>query len=423
MKRVLMVVHLYPPGTGSSGVLRPLKFSRFLPACGWTPHVLTLRESRYRGKDPSLLAQVPPEAVLHRTWALDNSRDLAIRGRYLGVLSIPDSHVAWLPFAVARGLAVARREKIDALYSTSPPPTAHLIAAVINRVTGIPWVADFRDPWIEDGIHPKPGSRRFRVESALERHVVERADVVTATTAHLRGDFLRRYPHLPPDKVVTLTNGYDEEDFEGLGGGGAPERFEIMHAGLVNREFRDPRPLLRAVAGLIAEGALPRQDVRVSFLGIAPWLRSAEFTHDVQALGLQDVVALVPRVPHREALAVQDRAAALLLLQASDDTTSMIPAKAFEYLRLGLPIIALAYEGATSDVLKGMEACFVVHPEDDAGLRRAITTLHASWRANPDGLRATRAISAYERRALTGELGRLLDRITSPRARAGRRSE
>ena len=410
-----MVVHLYPPGTGSSGVLRPLKFSRFLPACGWTPHVLTLRESRYRGKDPSLLAEVPPEAVLHRTWALDNSRDLAIRGRYLGALSIPDSHVPWLPFAVVRALAVARRHRIDALYSTSPPPTSHLIAAVINRLTGIPWVADFRDPWIEEGVHPRPGTRRFRVEAALERRVVERADVVTVTTAHLRGDFLRRYPHLPPDKVVTLTNGYDEEDFQGLGTAIAPERFEIMHAGLVNREFRDPRPLLRAVSGLIADGAMARADVRVSFLGIAPWLRSAEFARDVDALGLREVVELLPHLPHREALVRQDRAAVLLLLQASDDTTSMIPAKAFEYLRLGLPIIALTHEGATSDVLKGMEACFVAHPDDAAGLRRALTTLYAAWRSAPGALRAPRAIAAYERRALTGELAHALDRVARRR--------
>src|SRR5262245_28568154 len=254
-----MVAFLYPPGGGSSGVLRPLKFSRFLPEHGWTPHVLTVREQMHRLHDPSLVREVPPEAVVHRTWALDNARHLAVRRRHLSVLSVPDPYVSWIPFGVARGVRVVRRSAIRAVYSTSPPATVHLIAGSVSRLTGVPWIADFRDPWIEEGIHPRPGSLRLRIESALERWTISRASIVAVTTPYLRDDLCRRYPTIDRSKFRVIYNGYDEDDFQGLDTVPPGPHFEIIHAGMVNPEFRDPRPVLRALAGLIADGHVPRE--------------------------------------------------------------------------------------------------------------------------------------------------------------------
>ena len=103
MKKLLMVVHHYPPDGSSSGVLRPLKFSKYLSAYGWNPHVLTLQEWVYPVKDYNLLRDVPSEAVIHRTFALDSGRHLAIQGRYCSLFAIPDRIVPWLPFGVVRG--------------------------------------------------------------------------------------------------------------------------------------------------------------------------------------------------------------------------------------------------------------------------------------------------------------------------------
>src|SRR5262245_20597558 len=134
-KRVLMIAYHYPPEGSSSGVLRALKFSKYLPSYGWTPHVLTLKQSFYANRDEELLGDVPRAAVVHRTPGLDSARHLAVRGRHWSALSVPDRLLPWLPFAVWRGLRVIRQASIHALYSTSPPATAHLIAATLKSLT------------------------------------------------------------------------------------------------------------------------------------------------------------------------------------------------------------------------------------------------------------------------------------------------
>jgi glycosyltransferase involved in cell wall biosynthesis len=407
-----MVAHHFPPEGGSSGVLRTLKFSRYLPRYGWEPHILTLVESAYPVRDEALCSQIPPEAVVHRTAGIDTTRHLAIRGRHLSCLAVPDPHIGWLPFAVPRGLGVIRRHGIDAIYSTSPMASAHLVALLLNRATRLPWIADFRDPWIEEGIHPRPGSLRYRVERRLERAVVAGADRLSMTTPQLRDEILGRHPDLEPGKARVIYNGYDESDFAALTPGGDPERFELIHAGLVTPEFRDPSPVFRAVASLVEERSLPREATRLTFLGGGPYVDSAAFRGSVAAHGLSDLVEVAPRVSHAESLQRLAHAGALLLLQASDDTRALIPAKAFEYLRLPRPILALTMEGATADLLRGLDACYVLAPSDAEGLRDAVRAIYARWRAAPEGGGISRPIGRFERSTLAGELAAALLELT-----------
>lgn len=411
MSSVLMVAFHYPPEGSSSGVLRTLKFSKYLPRLGWTPHILTLRDHVYRVRDEGLRADIPPEAVIHRTGGFDSTRALAIRGRHLAMLSVPDPFVSWLPFGVAGGLAAIRRAGIRAIFSTSPIPTAHLIAAALKRRTGLPWIADFRDPWIEEGQHPAPGSIRHALESRLERAVVRRADRIVATTPYLRADFLARYPSLDPDKVRVIYNGYDEGDFASLPVPPREPRFEILHAGLVTREYRDPTPLLEAVARLIGTGVMSRAAVRVVFLGARGFFASRAGQELVGRLGLEDVLEVSPRIPNREALGRLRRASCLLILQASDDTRSLIPAKAFECLRVERPILALTGDGATADLLKKMDRCAVIEPSDSEGLQNALASLYRKWKESPEPILSSRQIKHFERYALTVELAQTLHEL------------
>ena len=409
LKKVLLIAYHYPPEGSSSGVLRALKFSKYLPGKGWLPHVLTLRKSFYPVTDEGLLLDIPSEGVVHRTFAFDNARHLAIKGRHLACLSVPDRFVSWLFFGVARGLEVIRKEGIQAIYSTSPPATAHLIAATLKSLTGAVWVADFRDPWIEEGLFPAPGSMRYWIESRLERMVLRRCDCVVVTTPYLKAEFLSRYPEVPPDKIQVIYNGYDESDFSDISLGTRSQYFEIIHAGLVTPEFRNPLPLMEAVSSLIAEGVLPRDQVRITFLGGDSWMFSPEFTSQVNRMRLDGVVSVQGRVSHREALKRLARAAVLLLLQASDDTRSLIPAKAFEYLRIGRPILALTLEGATADLLKGKEHCLVIEPKDIASLRKSVISLFELWLKGGAGLHVEDASRQFERDNLTDQLAGILD--------------
>ena len=204
-------------------------------------------------------------------------------------------------------------------------------------------------------------------------------------------------------------------DFASLVPGGNPDVFELIHAGLVTPEFRDPGPIFRAVASLLEEGAFHRNTVRVVFLGGGPYVESAAFRDSVAAHRLSDVVQIAPRVSHAESLRRLARAGAMLLLQASDDTRALIPAKAFEYLRIPRPILALTLEGATTDLLRGQAACHVLNPSDGEGLRTSIRALRARWSAAPDGGEIVRSIERFERSALAGELALLLSELGSTR--------
>lgn len=411
-RALLMIAYHYPPEGGSSGVLRTLKFSKYLPRHGWVPHVLTLRESLYRVRDDRLASDVPAEAVVHRTLAFDTSRHFAIGRRYPGVLTVPDRFVTWLPFAVARGLRVARTAPVRCLYSTSPQPTSHLIALALKTATGLPWIADFRDPWVEDVPEEGRSFLRRRVERRLEAAVVRGTDRVLTTTPRLRDEFLKRYPDLDPAKARVIYNGYDEADVPA----GAPrpckgERFELLHAGLVTPSYRDPAPLFRALRVLIARGHLDRSRVRVVFMGGGRYPESAAFREVVGAHRLEDVVEVAPRVSHADALVRIRRADALLLLQASDDTRALIPAKTFEYLRAERPILALLVEGATTDLLAGTAECHVAEPRDEPGLERALLRLYRGWRDGAGPVLVERPIARFERARLTGELAGILDEL------------
>jgi glycosyltransferase involved in cell wall biosynthesis len=413
MKTVLMVAYHYPPEGSSSGVLRSLKFSRYLPAYGWRPHVLTLRESVYPVRDESLKAQIPPEVMLHRTAGWDSARHFAIGGRHFEWTAIPDSYISWLPFAVRCGLQVIRGGRIDALFSTSPKPTAHLIAATLKRRTGIPWIADFRDPWIEPGVFPRPGSMRCRVEKRLEAVVTSSADRLTVTTPELRDEILRRYPAIPSEKVVVVYNGYDEDDFKNLDDAAASSRrFELIHAGMVTPDYRDPAPLLRAVAHLCEHGDVSRQDVRVVFLGAGHYVASAAFRQIVESLRLNDVVQVAERVAHHDSLRRLYQASVLVVLQA-EDTQALIPAKVFEYLRVGRPILALTSEGATARLMREAGVGIIAEPTSFGAILHAVRTLYAAWKAEPDRYVRPAGLSRFTRVSLTGELARLLETVSA----------
>lgn len=407
-----MVAYHYPPEGGSSGVLRTFKFSKFLPQYNWSPHILTLKESLYPQRDYGLAKDIPATVRVHRTFALDTAKHLSVRGRYLGALAVPDRYVGWFPFGLIRGLSVIRSHNIKVLFSTSPSPTAHLIAAMLKALTGIPWVADFRDPWIEEGLHPIPGSLRYHLESKLERAVISHADQVITTTPDLSDEMRRRYPTVEKSKMQCIYNGFDEADFESLALSSTNKKFEIIHAGLVTKEYRDPAPFLKSVSALVQSGKIDRSDLKLTFLGGGSYLGSAEFHDSLAQHGLEDVVEIsAARISYKETLRRLHDSAVLLVLQSTEDTRCLIPAKAFEYLRVGKPILALTTDGATEKLLKKYEDCSVANPDDQATQSDALLSFYDRWRQGGAWACAARNVMCYERAALTKELAQVFDRL------------
>jgi hypothetical protein len=207
----LFIAFHYPPEASSSGVLRTLKYTRYLAQFGWRVSVITVDASAYEITDAGLEAQIPRNVAVVRTHYVNTKRHLAWRGVYPALLALPDVWVGWYPWAVGAALRLVAADPVDLIYSTSPHATAHLIARSVAKRIGKPLVADFRDPWIEDPPEPgTPNGPLFRtVNRWLERDVVRRSAAIVASTAHLRDQLRGRYPGEPPAKFHFIANGND----------------------------------------------------------------------------------------------------------------------------------------------------------------------------------------------------------------------
>ncbi len=423
MKHALFIAYHYPPEAGSSGVLRTLKYTRYLGEFGWRVTVIAPRVDAYAIVDPQLEAQIPSAVRVVRTAYVNTKQHLSIRRRHLALLALPDPWVGWAPWAIAAGRRVMREDPVDLIYSTSPHATAHLIAMRL-AAKGMPWVADFRDPWIEEPPEPgAPNGYLYRnINRYLERRVVQRAGQVVTSTGHLRSLLANRYPNVSSSKITAILNGYDETDFSALPpvGAGRSERLLVLHAGNINAAFRDPGPLLKSLRRLASSGTVDLEKIRIRFIGGGAFGISEAMQATLAETGLARQTEFSPRVPYEEALRELGSADLLLLLQASEDTVALVPAKLFEYLRAQKPVLALVRPGAASEVLSTTGGGWAVDPRDDNALDAALASAYRTWQSGE--LATCRAdmsvLRQFDRKALAGQLATVFDRLLSASAQA-----
>jgi glycosyltransferase involved in cell wall biosynthesis len=356
VKKILMIAYHFPPLAGSSGIQRTLRFVQHLPALGWQPIVLSADPRAYEQTSEDLMGDVPPATVVRRAFALDTARHLNIRGRYLGWMARPDRWMSWRFDAIRQGLRLIKEHQPDVIWSTYPIATAHVIAQALHRKTGIPWMADFRDPMAQDGYPSDPVT--WRSYQRIEEEALMQASCSVFTTPGAARIYQERYPAAAA-KVQVLENGYDEESFAAGRSGantkvnaasGTPGTPVLLHSGIVYPSERDPTQLFQALQRLKSKGILKAGDVLIRF--------RASVHDDLLAslakqYGVGEFIEMAPSVPYREALAEMLTVDALLVMQASN-CNAQIPAKIYEYLRAGRPIIGLTDPtGDTAGVLRG----------------------------------------------------------------------
>ncbi len=399
-RTVLMIDYFFPP-TAGAGVQRTLNYVKHLGEFGWSPIVLTVKESDRLAYDVSLLDDIPPAVSIERTTSLEPIRFIkrvtaGLRGRrtpaaparYDGRptwggarwmrdlerwIVFPDRRIGWLPFAVAKGIAVHRRRRIDVIYSTSTSVTSHVIAAVLKKLLGKPWVADFQDWWAEDRAGPA-----LRWGKRLEYTILRNADRTTFTTEPLRQMFHRKYPTIPLEKLVAIPMGFDPEAFQGI----KPiprSKFTIVHFGSFYGR-RSPGPFLEALAECVKTHHALAQHVEVLFFGKF----DAEMLRLTKRLildgGLNGIVRLGGVLPYKVGLE-QIMSADLLLLVTAPGRSGQthIPSKLYEYLAAGRPILALAPESGSADIVREANAGVVIDPDDVKGIRDVILRLYQRW--------------------------------------------
>ena len=340
-RRVLMVAFHFPPQRGSSGIQRTLKFAQYLPQSGWEPLVLTAHPRAHADTAPMTPASMPQGLVVRRAFALDTSRHLAVKGRYTRLLALPDRWVTWCLGAVPSGLAMVRSYRPQVLWSTYPIASAHLIGLALHKLTGLPWVADLRDPML-DAVYPAdPLSRR--VAGWIEAKTIRNAARIVCTTPGAARHYRQLFNDVAPERFCLIENGYDDEDFDAAEAEAcqtvkpASGPLVMLHSGIVYPLERDPKPLFAALAALLAAGSL--SPARFQLVLRAP-VHEAFLAQLINEYGIAALVTIAPPLPYRAALAEMLGADALLLLQAAN-CNDQVPAKLYEYLRANKPLLAL----------------------------------------------------------------------------------
>jgi glycosyltransferase involved in cell wall biosynthesis len=283
-------------------------------------------------------------------------------------LAIPDQESGWLVPAIARGLALGARWRPDVLYSSAPPWTGQLVASALAGALRCPWVADFRDPW---GRAPWRGDRfafAMRASRRLERFVVRRADRILFVSEANRDEFAGHYGAPLAEKFRVVPNGCDASEFDASA---RPEPlsdpFVLLHAGSLYAS-RTPLPLLKGIASAVARGIIDPTRFRVRFLGSMA-LSGREVAQTCEDLGLSGVVEFDGRVPRAESLRAMMSASGLLLLQPGHAVA--VPAKLYEYLAAGRPILAIA-EGETAAIVRASGAGITAASDDEGAIVLAL---------------------------------------------------
>jgi glycosyltransferase involved in cell wall biosynthesis len=409
MKRVLMIAYHFPPFAASSGIQRTLAFARHLPRFGWEPLILTADARAYEYVREDGTEYVNGFPVVRRAFALDTARHLSLMGRYPAFAARPDRWISWWLGAVPKGLAMIRKFRPQALWSTYPIATAHAIGATLHRLSGLPWIADFRDPMAQEGYpaDPKTWESFRRIEERALRNATHSV-FVTPGAARM---YLERYSDVPERRIAVIENGYDELSFEGFGVAAPKEErrhgpLTLLHSGVVYPSERDPTQLFEALRRMLDSGALRPGDltIRLRASGHESILRNL-----IETAGVQEVVALAPPIPYRDALLEMLHADGLLVLQAAN-CNQQVPAKLYEYLRCGRPILALTDPaGDTAAVMRKAGLGDVARLDSAEDIAQALGCFLQQLRTASARLPDPGFVVRASRRHRTEELAHLLD--------------
>jgi len=412
MKRLLMIAYHFPPLAGSSGIQRTLRFVQHLPLFGWEPIVLSADPRAYERTSEDLMSDIPESVVVRRAFALDTARHLSIGGRYIGAMARPDRWVSWKISAVREGMRMVKEFKPQAIWSTYPIATAHLIGAELQRRSGLPWIADFRDPMAQEGYPADP--LVWQSYNSIEEQTLSTASFSTFTTPGAAQTYQSRYPE-SAGRVVVLENGYDEETFAAVEKSGVqaqkihPEAVTLLHSGIVYPEERDPTQFFEAMGQLKAKGVIQAGALKIRF-------RASVHDDLLNALARKyDVVEFIdcqPPIPYREALAEMLSADGLLVMQASN-CNEQIPAKIYEYLRAGRPILALTDPlGDTATTLRNAGAGDMARLDSVEEICEILPAFIDAIRCSKAALPLVQAVEQASRVGRTAQLAKLLESVS-----------
>jgi glycosyltransferase involved in cell wall biosynthesis len=410
-RKILLIAYHVPPIQGGSGVHRMLSYARFLSRSGWDVKILSVTPNAYPCANLDNLSTLPQNVEVIRAATLDSQRHLSIGGRYLRFLALPDRWQSWIFSGTWRGIWLFRRWRPDVIMSTFPISSAHVIGLGLHKLFNVPWIADFRDPMASDDYPADIWVRRCYWW--IEKRVFRYAQQVTVTTQGTKDYYIKRYGKELADRIAVIPNGYDENLFPEQKNPpictGRPLR--ILHSGLVYSVERNPTAFFQALAELKSEGQIDSSQVCFVFRSSS---YSAEYQERFSHLQLDGLVIFEDEsLPYKVAIQEMVDADALLVLQASI-CNMQIPAKVYEYLATGRPVLALTDPtGDTAQLLRDVGSDDIMRLDDKLDIKQKLPEFLSQLKYSAIKIPDRDVVINLSRGARTKELAALLEKIVS----------
>jgi glycosyltransferase involved in cell wall biosynthesis len=367
---------------------------------------MTIRPGAYEDTHVENEKLIPDHVRVERAWGFDARRALAIRGRYLHLLAIPDRWQSWIAGGYLRGSTIIRNWHPDVIMSTFPVPSAHVIAYLLQRRFRLPWVAEFRDPMLQPN-YPFTRAERWAY-SKIENLVFHNAAKVIFTTDGCRAMYRERYPGFDAQNLCTISNGYDPVVFENSLTAPAGERTNktvLLHSGLLYPHERNPIAFFQAVRSLSQNRVLEGTGVEFRFRASG---NDEQYRAAVKDLGITKYVHFLPRLPYASAVGEMRQADALMIFQA-DNCNYQIPAKLYEYLYAQKPILGMVDPaGDTGALLRKLGVRSVAKLEDREQIEEVLTEFLLELHRKEAFVVPKADVERYSRLSLTEELSRVL---------------
>ena len=436
MKRVLIITYYWPP-TGGSGVQRWVKFAKYLPSEGWQPVIYTPENPEQLAVDHSLEKEIPSEAEIIKTLITEpyelykkflhksghskeavevnpvNAQNKSLAQKVAmwirGNLFRPDPRCLWIGPSVRYLKKYLVENPVDLIVSTGPPQSMHMIGLKLAKETGLPWIADFRDPWTKIFYFKHLSMTRAteRWHHRMERKVLDNATAVVAVSPLVQQEFQA----MTQTPVELITNGYDDCDFphgKDKGAEGGPDKdFTITHTGLFAADG-NPTVLWDVLSEKCSKDENFRKHLKIKLVGKT----DIQIIKSLEDAGLKANLIDMGYQPHNIAIEEQRTASLLILpLRKEPEYKAVLPGKLFEYLASWRPVLGIGQpDGAMSMILNTTKTGVVLDWSDKTSIGRFIDLC---WSNHLKGnLTVEDAdISQFTRRNLTRRMAELFENI------------
>ncbi|MBI3179204.1 MAG: glycosyltransferase, partial [Deltaproteobacteria bacterium] len=323
-------------------------------------------------------------------------------------LAIPDERALWAAAAARRARALMKEQRYDVVWTSSFPYSAHLAGLWLRRRTGVPWVAELRDPWLDNPFRELPAWRR-RIDARLEAEVLSAADAVVVVSPGMRAQITSRCAR---EKVHVISNGFDPEDFAGHVTEPARPVATLVYAGTFDAAVHPPDPILQALAVVLRRRPSARDDAVLRIVGgtdlesaarIRAWIALHRAGKMIEELGF---------VSHAQAVHHM-RSADLLVLSVAEHAPWMLTSKVFEYLASERPILAAVPSGDCQELLAKLGGAAILPPYDSEALANVICAVAERRFSVEKAARPQEALAGYSHPSLVAALAAVFERVSA----------